>query len=127
MRRSLVIFTYLFGMVCAVIGVTHIIFGPAAIPGGAVTNATMDSEDRFYATLFVGFGLALIWCARDLDRRSGTFKALLTIFFAGGLARIVSLTTVGPPSNLFLFLGSLELILPPLLWLWHRATRSGVR
>lgn len=119
--------TCLFGIVCAAIGLTHIIFGPAAIPGGVVTNATMDSEDRFYATMFVGFGFALLWCARDLNGRANVFAALLGIFFAGGIARIVSLVMVGPPSNLFLFLGSLELILPPLLWFWHSATRSDAR
>ncbi len=127
MRLALRLLIDLFGLICAAIGAIHIAFGPGSIPGGVVTNATMDSEDRFYATLFVGFGLALIWCARDLDGRAGVFKALLAVFFAGGLARIVSLIAVGPPGALFLFLGSLELILPPLFWWWLVATRQPVR
>ena len=114
---------YLFGGICSAISLAHVAIGPRAIPGGVVTNAIMDSEDRFYATLFLGFGLAIIWCARDLDRREKPLAALLAVFFAGGIARIVSLVSVGSPGPLFLFLGALELILPPLFWWWLVATR----
>lgn len=122
MAAALKGFTALFGAVCAAIGTVHIALGPAAIPGSIPVNATMDSEDRFYATLFLGFGIALVWCARDLAVRRGVFFALLATFFGGGLARIASAIAVGPPSPLFVFLGLLELVLPPLLWWWHRRT-----
>ena len=89
-----------------------------------MTNATMDSEDRFYATLFLGFGLAIIWCAREIEAREKPLGALLAVFFAGGIARMISLIAVGSPGPMFLFMGSLELILPPLLWAWLRATRA---
>ncbi len=117
-------FLYIFGAVCSIIALTHIVIGPAAIPGGVVTNATMDSEDRFYATLFLGFGLAIIWCAREIEAREKPLGALLAVFFAGGIARMISLIAVGSPGPMFLFMGSLELILPPLLWAWLRATRA---
>jgi hypothetical protein len=110
-----------FGAICCAIALAHIALGPAAIPGGVVTNATMDSEDRFYATLFLGFGAALIWCARDFAGRGGVFKALLAVFFLGGLARLVSMAMIGPPSGLFQFLTGVELVLPLLLWwMWRR-------
>lgn len=57
-RRILRWFLTLFGMVCAGIALAHIFVGPSAIPGSIPVNATMDSEDRFYATLFLGFGIA---------------------------------------------------------------------
>jgi hypothetical protein len=106
MRTTLQYFLYFFGAVCSIIALAHIAIGPAAIPGGVVTNATMDSEDRFYATMFLGFGLAIIWCARDVKAREKPLGALLAVFFAGGIARIVSLIAVGSPGPMFLFLGS---------------------
>ena len=115
-------FTALFGAVCIGIALVHIIFGPASIPGSVPVNATMDSEDRFYATLFLGFGAALVWVSRDLRQRSAVFFALLGVFFLGGIARTISWFAVGPPIPMFVFLGSLELILPPLLWWGHRRT-----
>ena len=87
----------------------------------------MDSEDRFYATLFLGFGAAQIWCARDLARRGTLFGALLV----GVLPRRDRATdfvgAVGSPSGLFTFLGGLELALPPLLWFWFRLNLSDPR
>ena len=84
----------------------------------------MDSEDRFYATLFLGFGLAHIWAAQDLVRRGSAVLALQAVFFAGGVARIISLIAVGPPIALFVFLGALELLIPPLIWWWLKRTTS---
>lgn len=106
----------LFGMVCVGIALAHILIGPAAIPGAIPVNPTMDSEDRFYATLFLGFGVAHVWAARHLRERRHVVLALQGVFFAGGVARIVSWVSVGPPVALFVFLGSLELLIPPLLW-----------
>ncbi|MEQ1541936.1 MAG: DUF4345 domain-containing protein [Novosphingobium sp.] len=115
-------FLTVFGLVCVGIALAHIAVGPASIPGAVPVNATMDSEDRFYASLFLGFGLAHIWAARDLPSRKGIVLALQAVFFVGGLARIVSLVAVGPPAPLFVFLGALELLIPPLVWRWSAHT-----
>jgi hypothetical protein len=120
MQNGMKWFVVLFGAVCAGIGMTHIVFGPSSIPGSVPVNATMDSEDRFYATLFVGFGLTLIWCAQNLAARKDAFFWLLIVFFASGLSRIVSMAQVGLPHPLFVFLTGVELVLPIGLWLWHR-------
>jgi hypothetical protein len=112
----------IFGLVCCLIALGHIVFGPAIIPGSIPVNATMDSEDRFYATLFLGFGAAVMWCSRDLQTNDALFGALLVTFFFSGVSRIVSAVAVGWPNHLFVFLGALELALPPLFWSWHRFT-----
>ncbi len=115
----------LFGVVCMAIALVHIVFGPAAIPGSVPVNATMDSEDRFYATLFLGFGAALLWVSRNLEDRRAALFALLVTFFLGGIARIISWIAVGRPDQLFVYLGAVELILPPLLWFWYRRAIPG--
>jgi hypothetical protein len=120
MQAFLKFFVAFFGAVCVVIGLAHIILGPAAIPGAIVVNATLDSEDRFYATLFVGFGAALVWRSRNLHERSRPFFWLLVVFFAGGVARLVSMAQAGLPHPLFQVLTVVELVLPIVLWLLHR-------
>lgn len=120
MQAALRAFVVVFGLVCAAIGMTHVVLGPSSIPGSIPVNATMDSEDRFYATLFVGFGLTLIWCAMDLGARRGPFLWLLIVFFASGLSRIVSMTQVGLPHALFVILTVVELGMPIALWFWLR-------
>jgi Domain of unknown function (DUF4345) len=120
MQAALRWFVALFGLVCIGIALVHIFVGPSSIPGSVPVNATMDSEDRFYATLFLGFGAAHLWCARDPAQRGNLLLALQVVFFLGGLARLISWTQVGPPIDLFVGLGALELLIPPLLWLWLR-------
>lgn len=110
----------LFGAVCIGIALLHIAVGPSSIPGSVPVNATMDSEDRFYATLFLGFGAAHIWCARDLSARGGVMLAMQFVFFLGGIARLISWAAVGPPIPLFIGLGAIELAQPPLIWLAYR-------
>lgn len=123
MKALLKGFVMLFGAVCMGIALVHIGYGPASIPGSVPVNATMDSEDRFYATLFLGFGAANVWCAQNLGARAGTFRALMLVFFLGGVARLVSAAQVGLPSVLFVMLGAIELVLPPVL-LWAQAKVS---
>ena len=127
MQTALKILVFIFGAVCVGIAFIHIAIGPSAIPGSVPVNATMDSEDRFYATMFLGFGTALIWCSRDLAARGGVFKVLLLVFFLGGIARCVSALQVGMPNEFFQMLWALELILPPVFWLWWRWCFGGGR
>ena len=120
MQNALKILIAIFGLVCIAISLMHIAIGPSAIPGSVTVNATMDSEDRFYSTMFLGFGAALVWCSQNLKERAGVFNFLLLVFFLGGCARIVSAIQVGPPNLFFQIMWALELILPPVFWWWHR-------
>lgn len=111
---------FIFGITCIGISLLHILIGPSAIPGSVPVNATMDSEDRFYATLFLGFGAALTWCSQDLRNKGMVLKVLLLVFFLGGVARAISALQVGLPNTFFQLMWVLELTLPPLLWIWYK-------
>jgi len=112
MRKSLQILIGLFGVTDIFIALLHIALGPAAIPGSIPVNATMDSEDRFYATLFLAYGVALLWCIKDIERKSQVIYFLMATFFVGGLARLVSVAAVGLPNDFFIILTGVELVLP---------------
>src|SRR5260370_35571187 len=53
MRRALQGILIVGGIAAVLIALSHIALGPASIPGSVPVNPTMDSEDRFYATLFL--------------------------------------------------------------------------
>lgn len=112
MKRSLQAFLGLFGTAAVLIASLHIVLGPSAIPGSVPVNATMDSEDRFYATLFAAYGVALLWCIRDIERKSMVVYFLAFTFFIGGVARLVSMAAVGPPNTFFIAMTVLELLIP---------------
>jgi hypothetical protein len=104
------------GLAVVGIALTHIVLGPASIPGSIPVNATMDSEDRFYATIFLGYGLGLLWCMRAIDRRANFIRFLAAILFAGGVARVISMVLVGLPNALFQALTALEFLAPLTVW-----------
>ena len=123
MRKTLQILIGTFGVTAIGICLLHIVLGPASIPGSIPVNATMDSEDRFYATLFGAFGVTLLWCIKDIERKSQVIYFLMAIFFAGGLARLISIAAVGLPNDFFVTMTALELLLP-LLFAWMQSRIS---
>jgi len=124
-RRTLQILLGLFGAIAIFIALAHIVLGPASIPGSVPVNATMDSEDRFYAVLFMAFGIALLWCVKDVERKARVVYFLMATFLAGGVARLISITAVGPPNDFFLAMTALELVLPFVYaWLQYRVSAT---
>ena len=115
MRKSLQIFLAVFGITAIFIALLHIMVGPSAIPGSIPVNATMDSEDRFYATLFAAYGVAVLWCIKDIERKSMVVYFLAGTFFVGGLARLASIAAVGLPNIFFSAMTVLELVIPLLI------------
>jgi hypothetical protein len=111
-RKTLQVLLGVFGAIAIFIALLHIVLGPSSIPGAVPVNATMDSEDRFYATLFLAFGVALLWCIENVERKARVVYFLMLTFLAGGLARLMSVAAVGWPNNFFIAMTVLELLLP---------------
>jgi hypothetical protein len=111
-RKTLQVLLGVFGAIAIIIALLHIVLGPSSIPGAVPVNATMDSEDRFYATLFLAFGVALLWCIENVERKARVVYFLMLTFLAGGLARLMSVAAVGWPNAFFIAMTVLELLLP---------------
>jgi hypothetical protein len=120
MRRLLQGFLVLFGVIVIGISLAHFAIGPDAIIGGSRANPTSDGEDRFYAGLFLCYGLALLWCARGVERKAGYVSALAAAFFVGGIGRLIALIATGPPHAFYVAMLVLELVLPVLMVLGAR-------
>jgi Domain of unknown function (DUF4345) len=101
-----------FGLICAGIGVAHLLFGSSSIIGGGSVNATIDSDLRFYALLFIAYGLVFVWCAADIDQRAPVVNVLGVIFFAGGLARLLAWAVSGRPNWFYVLMIPVELLIP---------------
>jgi hypothetical protein len=84
MRRLFQGFLVLFGVIVIGISQAHFAVGPAAIIGGSPPNPTSDGEDRFFAGLLLCYGLALLWCAREVERKRVCVNVLAAAFFVGG-------------------------------------------
>lgn len=86
--------------------------------GGPITDLAspnVDSELRFYAVLWIAYGVIAVRTARTLPTSLRTAQVLLFVFFAGGLGRLFSVFSAGWPDLLFVVLMWIELALPLVL------------
>ncbi len=113
MVRTLRVLVLLMGVACAAIGVLHFCLGISSVPGEGSAGATVDSRERFYGAVFLGFGLAWIWTSRQTPIPASTVRWLAGIFLLGGVGRLLSLAVHGAPQWFQVVLMVIELALPP--------------
>jgi len=98
----------------------------AQVPKAAAGDPGLDSQNRFYGVIFSLYGILLIACANDLAKYATILRLLLWVFFAGGIARLVSIAVVGMPPAAVVVLLITELVIPLLvLWGLQRQLRSS--
>ncbi len=90
------------------------------------SDPILDSQVRFLGTIWLGYGVLLCACARDLERYSGVLRGALFLVFLGGIARLASIAVVGIPDTapgvliIVTVLVAELLLMPALLWWQHR-------
>ena len=65
--------------------------------------------------MFLAYGVALLWCARDVQRKRVYVNLLATVFFVGGIGRLLAVVLVGAPHPFYVAMLVLELVLPVLM------------
>jgi hypothetical protein len=116
MRQAFQAFLALFGLIVIGISLAHFAIGPQAIIGGTAVNPTMAGEDRFFAHgLFLCSGVALLWCAVDVQHKLVYVNLLAAAFFVGGLGRLLAVLLDGAPHPFYVAMLVVELALPPLM------------
>jgi hypothetical protein len=89
------------------------------MPLDAVNDVVLDSEIRFLAAIWLGFGIILYWVIPAIDRQTTLFRLLMGGVFLGGIGRMSSAILVGIPPVQFLAVIVLELVGVPILILWQ--------
>jgi len=99
-------------------------FGGANTPIPGFNSVNVDNEFRFYAIFWVTYGGFLIQTSRNLTKFGKRMPLLLGLFFLGGLGRILSYLSMGPPHMLFNILMIIELTLPVMIYFLWRSTKT---
>lgn len=120
-----------FAIGCILAGATHVFLGLGADAalgahvGAAASDATLDSQNRFYGASFTLYGVLTWLFTTDTARYAPMFRLVMLCFLASGMARIVSIILHGAPSPMVLGLLASELLLPPLFLWWTRTIRPA--
>ena len=131
--RSLALLLKSIAPLFLLVGALHLVLGAGAdvllgarLSPDALADPVLNSQNRFYAVAFTLYGVLLYVCATDLPKYAAVLRCVLWVFFAGGVARLVSIATQGAPPAPAVFLLVVELVAPPLLHLWlSRVLRGG--
>ncbi|GAA2817926.1 DUF4345 domain-containing protein [Kitasatospora sp. CM 4170] len=115
------------GVACVLIGLFHVLGGNAAIPGEADAGPTIDSLGRFFGAIFVGYGLAWVWVARQAPIPARVVRVLTGVFLLGAVGRLLSIAVEGRPHAFQLGLMVLELALSPVYFWLADADEKAVR
>ncbi len=89
-------------------------------------DATLDSNLRFYAGVWLGVGVAAFSLLPRIEHETTLFRALWLMIFLGGLGRLASLFLVGVPFPPFIGFTVLEVVGAPLfVWWQHRVALAA--
>jgi hypothetical protein len=107
-------------------GLADLILGAGALSSVGVDlsrtvleNATLNSQLRFFAAIWFGFGVMLWIVAGDLVQQATWFKLMCWILILSGVGRLASIIQFGLPAPPFIGATFLELAGIPLLLIWH--------
>jgi len=126
MARLLKTLALLMGLACVLIGMYHVVLGIRSVPGEEFAGATVDSRERFYNAIFVGYGLAWIWAARQSPIPANLIRCLAGIFLLAAVGRLISMADVGWPHWFQTVLTALEIVLP-FVFFWLAAADEKAR
>ncbi len=118
-RRLLQVVVALACLVPLSVGGQSILHGPGFLGHPPVIPRDLDSHFRYISGIFFAVGVAFASCIPGIERHGPRFRLLGALVAAGGLARLVSLASVGVPSNGHVFGFAMELGAVPLLMLWQ--------
>ncbi len=112
---------YLISLVAVMTGLNVIIFGAAAIPGSAgAVEATVDNELRFFAVFWLAYGGFSFWVAKNIVEQYHFIPSIALIFFLGGVARLISMLTIGSPASILIPAMFLEFFIPVVIFILYR-------
>ncbi|THD37847.1 MAG: DUF4345 domain-containing protein [Sphingomonas sp.] len=103
------------------VGGQSILHGPHFLGHPPVIPVDLDSHFRYISGIFFAVGIAFATCIPAIEAKGPRFRLLGALVVCGGLARVVSLLSVGPPSAGHIFGFTMELGAVPLLMLWQTA------
>lgn len=114
------------GLVAVVAGLVTVLGGTGAMPGDSRATPNVESELRFYAAFWTGFGVLALHAARRPEQETNLLRGLSLFLFLGGLARVFAWLDSDSPDTPFLVLMGLELTLPLfMIWAQGRVTEPA--
>jgi Domain of unknown function (DUF4345) len=104
-------------------GAAGILLGPRLVAAAFAAPPDLDSHFRYLSGLLLAIGFGFASTIPRIETHRRRFRFLTAVVVLGGIGRLVSLLSIGPPSPVMQAALVMELVVTPALALWqHRVT-----
>jgi hypothetical protein len=101
--------------IIAMFGLSDPLYASAGIP----SNATLDSNLRFFGGIWLGLGLSLYLLIPNIEKQTLLFRVFWGMIFLGGIGRLASMLFLAPPPLPFIGFTVLEIVGAPFFIWWQ--------
>ncbi|MBG0566141.1 DUF4345 domain-containing protein [Actinoplanes aureus] len=126
-RRALQVVLVVLAVIPIGTGLMDMLLGAGTLPSDQDLNPDLQSNYRFFATMWFGLGLAILWIVPRVETAVQPLRAVTALVFLGGLTRVLAMVVDGMPHPMFVAFTALELIAPPILVLWQNRVSAQSR
>jgi hypothetical protein len=127
----MILFLRIMAITILLAGSAHLLLGVGAetlvgakLSAETLAEPSLNSQNRFYGTSYMIYGILLWVCTRDMGRYAVIFRILLWMTFAAGVTRIISVMLHGWPSPTIIALAVSEILLPLFIFWWQKRSRA---
>ncbi len=127
-KRALQIVTGILGLVPVATGLIGLlgVGDPLYVAAHVPHSPLIDSNLRFFAGLWLGLGLALLWLIPRIDTQTVLFRAIWGAIFVGGIGRLLSMVFVAMPPPPFIGFTALEILGAPIFVYWQARVAGAI-
>jgi Domain of unknown function (DUF4345) len=120
-KRALQIVTAILGLIPLATGLIGLLgVGDPLYVAEHVPHAPLvDSNLRFFAGVWLGLGLALLWLVPKIESQTVLFRAIWAAIFLGGVGRLLSMAFLATPPAPFIGFTTLEVVGAPIFIYWQ--------
>ena len=123
MKRGLQVFLGVFSLIPVAFAVLGFLAGAGRLSPEGVT-VDLDNQYRYFSGMYLVVAFMLWSIIPAIEKHGRTLFLISAAIFIGGLGRVVSIMTVGTPSqDLMVGLG-IEMVVPVLFVVWQRAVAA---
>ncbi len=127
-KRALQIVTGILGLIPVATGLIGLlgVGDPLYVAEHVPRAPLVDSNLRFFAGVWLGLGLALLWLIPRIDTQTVLFRAIWGAIFIGGIGRLLSMVFVAVPPPPFIAFTALEILGAPIFVYWQARVAGRV-
>lgn len=126
-RRALQGTLLVLACVPIVTGTLSVVGGTGIIGGGDGTHPNVESELRFYAAFYVGFGVFIGSLAPRIEQRGRELRTAAAVLVLAASGRAIAIVSGREPDTLFVVLMAVELAIAAGLVTWQAQVARAAR